>query len=136
MEPAITELIKQREIHFRSLDPNANDAREVMRLLLGVHGIEDICALTHNCVQVRYDLSKITLQIIETALQEVGFHLDNSLLLKMKRSLFYYTEETQLMNLGYLHDQANSTLDVFISCYNQRRHGCRDQRPPHLRYYS
>jgi hypothetical protein len=136
MDPAMTELIKQREIHFRSLNPNANDAREVMRLLLDVQGIEDIRALTSNCVQVRYDLRNITLQIIEAALQEVGFHLDNSLLLKMKRSLFYYTEETQLMNLGYLHEQANPTLDMFISCYHQRQHGCRDERPPHLRHYS
>jgi len=107
-----------------------------MLLLMEINGIEDIRALTQDCVQVRYDLRTITLEVIETGLQEVGFHLDNNLLFKLKRALFYYTEETQLMNLGQLHDQASSTLDIFINCYHQRQHGCRDERPPHLRHYS
>jgi len=136
MEPTFSDFIKQREIHFRSLNPNANDARDAMLLLMEINGIEDIRALTQDCVQVRYDLRTITLEVIETGLQEVGFHLDNNLLFKLKRALFYYTEETQLMNLGQLHDQASSTLDIFINCYHQRQHGCRDERPPHLRHYS
>jgi hypothetical protein len=136
MEPIFSDFIKQREIHFRSLNPNANDARDAMLLLMEINGIEDIRALTQDCVQVRYDLRTITLEVIETGLQEVGFHLDNNLLFKLKRALFYYTEETQLMNMGQLHDQASSTLDIFINCYHQRQHGCRDERPPHLRHYS
>ncbi|MEE8379547.1 MAG: hypothetical protein V3R49_04165 [Gammaproteobacteria bacterium] len=136
MEPTFSDFIKQREIHFRSLNPNANDARDAMLLLMEINGIEDIRALTQDCLQVRYDLRTITLEVIETGLQEVGFHLDNSLLFKFKRALFYYTEETQLVNMGQLHDQASSTLDIFINCYHQRQHGCRDGRPPHLRQYS
>ena len=136
MEPTFSDFIKQREIHFRSLNPDANDARDAMMLLMEIHGIDGMKALTQDCVQVRYDLRVITLEIIEAGLQEVGFHLDNNLLFKLKRALFYYTEETQLMNLGQLHDQASSTLDVFINCYHQRQHGCRDERPPHLRHYS
>jgi hypothetical protein len=136
MDAMAHELIKQREIRFVSLDPQANPAREAMGLLLDTQGIEDSHALTPDCLQVRYNLTAISLQIIEEALETVGFHLDNGLLAKMKRALFHYTEETQLSNLGYPHDQANSTLDVFINCYNQRQHGCRDSRPPHLRQYS
>ncbi len=135
MDPITNDFIKQHEIHFRNVNPNANDARETLRLLLGVQGIVNIQALTPDCVQVRYDLRQITLQVIESALTEVGFHLDNSLLSKMKRALFYYTEETQLVNRGYHHDQASSTLDIFVSCYNQRQHGCRDERPEYLRRY-
>ena len=136
MEHIISDFLKQREIHFRSLNPEANDARDAMLLLMEIHGIEDISVLTHDCIQIRYDLRFITLEVIESGLQEVGFHLNNSLLFKLKRALFYYTEETQLINLGQSHDKTNSTLDVFISCYNQREHGCRDERPPHLRHYS
>jgi hypothetical protein len=136
MDAILHDFIKQREIHFRSLDPSANDARETMLLLLEVPGIHDIRVLTTDCLQVRYDLRLINLQIIESALAEIGFHLDNSLMAKMKRALFYYTEETQLMNQGHLHDQASSTLDIFVNCYNQRQHGCRDLRPAHLRHYS
>lgn len=136
MDSMSFDFIKQHEIHFRNVDPAANDARETLLLLIDIHGIEDTCALTPDCIQVRYDIRHVTLQVIETALSEVGFHLDNGLLNKMKRALFYYTEETQLMNLGYQHNQANSTLDIFVSCYNQRQHGCRDKRPEYLRHYS
>ena len=136
MDLANIDFIKQHEIHFRNVDPTANDARETLLLLMDIQGIADIRALTLDCVQVRYDIRQITLQVIESALVEVGFHLDNSLLSKMKRALFYYTEETQLVNLGYQHNQASSTLDIFVSCYNQRQHGCRDERPEYLRHYS
>lgn len=135
MNPANFDFIKQHEIHFRNVDPAANDAREALRLLMDAQGIVNIRALMPDCIQVRYDLRQISLQVIESALTEVGFHLDNSLLIKMKRALFYYTEETQLMNWGYQHDQASSTLDVFVNCYNQREHGCRDERPEYLRHY-
>lgn len=129
-------LLKRREIRFRNLDPHANDAREAMQLLLEVQGVEHIMATTQDSMHIHYDLRHITLQTIESALMEVGFHLDNSLLSKMKRALFYYIEETQLMNLGHDQNQTNSTVDVFINCYHQRQHGCRDQRPTHLRQYS
>jgi hypothetical protein len=131
-----SDLIKTREIHFRNVDPATNDAREAMRLLLGAEGINEIRALSADCIQIRYDIRQLTLQVLEAALSEVGFHLDNSLLVKLKRSLTHYTEETQLLNLGYQHDQASSTLDVFVSCYEHRKHGCRDRRPEHLRHYS
>jgi len=136
MEVEVTGVVKQREIHFRSLNPDSNDARDAILLLMEIEGILDLRALTNNCLQVQYDLRQITLEIIETGLRAVGFHLDNNILFKLKRALFYYTEETQLMNMGRLHDQANSTLDVFINCYDQRQHGCRDERPPYLRQYS
>lgn len=136
METDFTDFIKQRDIHFRSLNPDSNDAREAILLLMEIEGINDLRAMTSNCIQVSYDIRYITLEIIETGLREIGFHLDNNLIFKIKRALFYYTEETQLMNMGYSHNKTNSTLDIFVNCYNQRQHGCRDDRPPHLRYYS
>jgi len=116
--------------------PAGNDARKALRLLLDARGIENVRALNDDSIQVCYDIRQVTLQVLETALVEVGFHLDESLLIKMKRALFYYTEETQLMNLGYQHNQASSTLDIFVNCYDQREHGCRDERPEYLRHYS
>ena len=136
MEPMETDFIKTREVHFRNVDPEANDAREALSLLLDATGILQVRALTEDCIQVIYDIRLATLCAIEAALMEVGFHLDNKLLSKMKRALFYYTEETQLMNIGYQHDQASTTLDIFVNCYQQREHGCRDARPEYLRHYS
>lgn len=135
MDSLTADFIKTREIHFRNVDPVSNDAREAMRLLLDARGIEQIRALSDDCVQISYDIRQVTLQALEAALVEVGFHLNNTLLVKVKRALFYYTEETQLMNLGYQHGQANSTLDIFVNSYDQREHGCRDERPEYLRHY-
>ena len=129
-------LIKQREIRFHNLDPQGSDADDVIALLRDVKGIEDTSKLAHDCVEIHYDLRHISLQVIEDALMEVGFQLENSLVTRLKRALLYYTEETQIVNLGYFHDQANNTLDMFIKVYNQRKHGCRDERPAHLRQYS
>lgn len=136
MDSHNADYIKTREIHFRSVNPVANNARDALRLLLDAPGIRDISALTKDCIQVSYDIRHVTLQTLENALVEVGFHLENSLIIKLKRSLFYYTEDTQLANLGYQHDQASSTLDIFVNCYDQRAHGCRDERPEHWRQYS
>lgn len=130
------ELFKQREIRFNYPPPGVAPAREAALLLHGAPGIELIQALNEDCLQVHYLLTYTCLEIIEDALIGVGFELDNSLMAKLRRSLIYYTEETQLMNLGYNHDQASSTLDIFINSYEQRQHGCRDQREPYMRHYS
>jgi len=128
--------IKQRMIRFCALDPAAEPARDAVQLLLQAPGILDVQAMGRDYLEVRYDLSHISLQLIEESLADIGFHLDNGLLCRMKRALVYYSEETQLANCGRSHDQANATLDIFIQCYQLRCHGCRDTRPEHLRRYS
>ena len=127
---------KQRDIHFCAIDPAAEPARDAARLLINVPGVDSVRTLARDCLQVRYDLRQISQQIIEESLADLGFHLDNSLLCRMRRALVYYCEETQLANMGRSHDKANATLDIFIHCYHQRPHGCRDCRPKHLRDYS
>jgi len=136
METDAEEFIKHHDIRFQDLDPKQHSIEQVVSLLAEVKGILKVEANSADSVHVRYDLQHITLQVIEDALIAVGFSLESSLVSRLKRALIYYTEETQLVNLGYHHDQANSTLDVFINVYNQRKHGCRDDRPAHLRQYS
>jgi hypothetical protein len=136
MEMDVYELVKQREIRFWQLDSAVNPAHEAAQLLHGAPGIELVRNISTDCLFIQYLLTHTSLEVIEDALIGVGFHLDNSLLYKLKRSLIYYAEETQLMNLGQSHDQASSTLDIFINNYEQRQHGCRDQREPYMRHYS
>lgn len=128
--------IKRREIRFSTFDPAAEPARDAALLLANVPGIENVQTLTRDTLQVCYDLRHISQQIIEESLADIGFHLENSLLSRMRRALVYFSEETQLANAGRSHDQTNATLDVHIHCYHLRRHGCRDPRPKHLRHYS
>lgn len=128
-------VIKQRDILFHPLQPEPNPARSAALLLHHAEGVEHVEPLNDTRLLVRYDLRQITLAEIEEALHEVGFHLDNALLIKLKRSLYYYTEETERANIGCPACQTRTTREIFIKHYRAREHGCRDPRPVHWRNY-
>lgn len=135
MDNAHRNYTKHREIHFCSLHAkDAAPAHAAMLLLADVEGIVGLHPVSAICLQVSYDLRSLSLQITENALIEVGFHLDNSLFNKLRRSLYYYTEETQRVNMGHVHD-SKTTRDIFIDRYQRLPHGCRDERPSHWRKY-
>jgi hypothetical protein len=134
MYAAEYEIIKQRELCFSPLHPDPDQAQSALLLLSGVSGIHAVTKKSRYSLEILYDLRLITLHIIDEALVELGFHLDNSLLAKLRRALFYYIEETQRANMGY-HQDINSTQEVFVNRYQQLPHGCRDDRPTHWREY-
>lgn len=136
MDPLQEEHLKQHEIHLQPVTDGKDVAEDAVALLTGAEGITEVYAIDNHSLSVSYDLRQISLHIIEEALQEVGIELDNSLLQKMRRAIFYYMEETQLVNMGTSHDQSKSTLEVFVNRYNQRTHGCRDDRPDYYHHYN
>ena len=128
-------LLRQRELHFKSVDQSESQAQSALLILSDIDGIERLDILHTNCLLVSYNLTIITFDHIELALQEIGFHLDNSLLYKLKRALYTYTEETIRANMGIGSSQSQTTRDVFVKHYKNRPHGCRDLRPQHWRHY-
>jgi len=128
-------VIKQREILFCTLHPDPNQAGSAALLLTDMEGIRDPRPIEPHRLHLSYDLTVITYQEIESGLAEVGFHLDNSLMTKLKRALIHYTEETARANLGCPKGKTNCTDGVFVSRYQRLQHGCRDQRPDHWRNY-
>lgn len=138
MDSAQEELIKQREIRFcsgqASSAHNAKNASDAIQLLQGVKGINQLKLMNDSCIMVSYNISMITMRVIEEALQDIGFVLDGSWVCRMRRAIYYYTEETQLVNLGYTHDNSKSTTEIFIKQYEQREHGCRDERPTYYHH--
>ncbi len=135
MEQTETDTTRFREIHFTPLHPEPAQAQSAMLLLSDVPGITHLELISEQKLSIGYDLKQISLRMIEQALTDVGFHLDNNLLLKIKRALHYYTEDVQRENLGCPAQDSNSTQQVFISRYQRLKHGCRDQRPDHWRRY-
>jgi len=127
--------IKEREICFASLHPDPHQARTALLLLDGIEGMESVWLLGERCVGVRYDLRKLSLQAIDELLVELGFHLETSLLAKLKRALYHYTEETECANRGCELPQPGATREVFINRYEHLPHGCRDPRPEYWRRY-
>lgn len=131
----IEDLIKEREIGFVAMHPDPHQAQSALAVLQSIKAIEQAELVSERTLRVRYSIRHITLEIIESALTELGFHLDNTLLYRLKRALYYYTEAAQLANLGLEHDKSNYVRDVFVNHYQQHDHGCRDPRPPHWRSY-
>ena len=131
----MTNFTKQRDVMFNPLHDDENQASTASQMLIDLDGVVLADAISETHLIVRYDLRYFTLVDIEELLQTVGFHLDNNLLIKLKRALYQYTEETERANLGCLEGQSNSTREVFINRYQKLPHGCRDTRPDHWRNY-
>lgn len=134
MDRDITTLIRHREVRFCRLFSGAAQAHLASMLLSGVDGIHHVQPVESHLLHVRYDVSIISLKAIDDALIELGYHLDNSLLYKLKRALYYYSEETQQANMG-TEGGCCAGKQLFINHYHRRNHGCRDPRPEHWRNY-
>ena len=135
MASSTTDLVKRREVWFRGPHPDPHQARTAAIVLSELHGVVHVQAVSPVLAHVHYDVTVLTLQVVEQTLQDVGLHLDNSLLVKLKRALYAYTEEAQRDSLGCPKGQTNCTQRVFVTHYQSRPHGCRDERPEHWRRY-
>jgi hypothetical protein len=127
-------LIKYREIRFSRWSHETTPAHSACLVLKDIEGILQVQPVESLQLQLSYDVSRICLSIIDEVLVELGFHLDNTLIHKLKRALYYYTEETQRANLG-LEGTCCADKQMFINRYLRRQHGCRDERPEHWRNY-
>ncbi len=128
-------LTQRREIHFCGLNPHRDHAREASQLLGEQPGVIEVMPVSRLFLHVTYRLDETCLQALEELLVDNGFHLDSSLLFKLKRALYYYTERVKRDNLGCGRGSTNCTTRVFVSRYSRLPHGCRDSRPEHWRRY-
>lgn len=135
MESAVTNLIKEREIAFMEFHPNPDQADTAAQLLRDVDGVTEAAAVDPLLLRVRYNVLQISLEQIEAGLAELGFHLSGRILDKVRRALYYYTEETQRANNGCPRGDSNCTRNVFVNRYSRLDHNCRDPRPEHWRKY-
>ncbi len=92
------DIIKDREIRFRL--STADQATKAEELLKDVPGIESIEAVSAEILHVRYSVETLTLHMIEAALREVGFELDDGLVNKLKRAVFSYCEDALRASIG------------------------------------
>jgi len=104
------DVIKTRELRFLSKLPGVDEAEKAQRMLSGVIGIEAVEQVRRGHLRLRYDVRLLTLQMIESALRDVGFFLDNRLSTRIRRSLFAYCEDAQRASLGVEHDNDHFVL--------------------------
>lgn len=130
-----TMLHKQREISFFEFHPDPDQCQSAIQLLTAINEIEHCERSGPRSLIIHYDLRKITLEVVELLLVELGFHLETKLFYKLTRALYYYTEEAQRDNLGINNNSAIDTKMVFMNRYQHLLHGCRDTTPSYLRDY-
>ena len=134
MDRDTSELVRHREIRFCHLHPDTQQAHSASLMLSDVDGVHLVRPHDSYLLHLSYDITILNLNLIEDALIDLGFHLDNSLMTKLKRALYYYTEEVEWANLG-IDECGHADRQVFINRYLKLRHGCRDERPEHWRNY-
>ncbi len=128
-----TGLDKQRVVRFASLPPGqVEQALPSLRRLKGliVSAGPDDCSLT-----VCYSVVDYSLELLENALQDAGFHLESSLYNRLVRALVYFSEETQRHNLESPERLIKKSNEVYIKVYDQHPHGDHDDTPFELREY-
>jgi len=126
------DLEKFREIVFHDLP--AGQAERALILLEGLDGLVVTVGPQENCLLVRYHICEYTLESLEMALASQGFHLDNSLLSKLRRALAYFSESVQRRNVAADEPDIKSQ-QAFINVYERHLHGDRDDTPEEWRGY-
>ena len=128
-----SDLDKIREVVFH--DPPAGQAERARALLDGLDGIQARLERESTCTLIiQYNVKHYTLQGLENALELQGFHLDNSLLQKIRRALIHFCEQVQRENLLINAPDAKSQ-QVFARVYEQHLHGDKDETPEEWREY-
>ena len=126
------DLEKVREIVFHALPQG--QAQRARALLEGLDGLIVMAGPDGTRLLVRYHVCEYTLEGLEAALMSEGFHLDHSLLSKLKRSLAYFCESVQRANVAANEPDIKSQ-QAFMKVYERHLHGDRDDTPEEWRSY-
>ena len=126
------DLEKNREIVFHPVP--AGQVERALYLLEGLEGLQVMAGAGADRLLVSYHICEYTLEGLETALASQGFHLDNSLLSKLKRALAYFCEGVQRRNVAANEPDIKSQ-QAFMKVYERHLHGDRDETPEEWRGY-
>ena len=101
---------QQRQIELESNQDEHCTIATAAIILNNIDGIYEAVKVNASTLSVGYNLAKVSLEMIEGLLIELGYRLDNNLVNKSKRALFYYVEETHRIN-NNLSDDSYIKLD-------------------------
>lgn len=125
---------KERTIRFAEFPPG--QIPEACDFLGGLQNLEISPNREDFSIGVAYDLHYHSLEELETALEDKGFHLECSLLNKLIRALIYYVEETEIHNLDApTRLLKKSQNEAYTQAWERHPHGDHDDTPPEWREY-
>lgn len=126
------DLQKRREIAFHTTPPEQTDY--ALRFLTELPGLT-VERRGQRLLEVRYSIQQHTLETLENALVMVGCHLETTLLSRLKRALYYYTERVQRENLQLPEVHSKDYSLAHAEAWLQRPHGDHDETPDEWRLY-
>ena len=89
---------QQRQIQFEPHQTGSYGIDKAVIILNNIEGIYEAVKINADTLSVGYSLEKLTLEMIEELLVELGYRLDNNFINQSKRVLFYYVEECHRIN--------------------------------------
>jgi hypothetical protein len=122
---------KCREVLFHHLPPG--QAARAQALLAGMPGLK-VTPLDEHSLQLEYEVEDYTLEDLEAALSNQGFHLKGTLLVRIKRALAYYCERVQRENMDKPETRTKN-YQAFVEAWEHRPHGDHDATPEEWRQY-
>ena len=122
---------KHREIRFNKL--RLWQVEQARALLESLENLEVAPGVMPNSLSVWYEVTDYTMEGLETALINQGFHLENTLYCKMIRALVYFCEDTQLRNMSQPERLIKKSHEVYSKAWEHHPHGDHDDTPPELR---
>jgi hypothetical protein len=123
--------LKRREIVFHPTPPG--QIERALPLLAGLPDLE-VRRVTEATLEVRYCIADFSLEGLETALSEQGFHLENTLLMRLVRALIYHVERVQRENMGKP-EVMTKNYQAYMEAWARRPHGDHDETPEVWRQY-
>lgn len=130
----INDLEKKRELLFA-----AEPAGQITRALAILSGLPDLhadAAPAANTIEISYNLRDYTLEDLERALEQEGFHLDHSFLHDIGRNIIYYCEDTCRHNMEIRgHLTKKNEKELFVEVSGHHPHQEHAAKPPELREY-
>ncbi len=122
---------KRREIVFHATPP-AQTARAYAQLSMLPDMV--VTRVGEYTLQVHYSVTDHTLEDLESLLVELGYHLETTLLLRLKRALIYHVERVQRENLGKP-EVKTKNYKPHMQAWEHRPHGDHDETPEEWRQY-
>ena len=109
--------------------------REACAAVLDIDGVISVAVHGPGRLEVCYDLRRLCLGALESALRRRGYPPESAALSRLCRALAHYAEHNEMANAEREQDLPTVTRDAFVGAYRRRFHGCRDGRPVHWRRY-
>lgn len=123
---------KRREIVFHPRPPGQVDRAQAF--LSELPALE-VVRKGPLLIEVSYCVQDHSLEAIETALTRLGCHLEATLLIRIKRALYYYTESVQRANMQLPETHSKDYSLAHAEVWSKRPHGDHDETPSEWRQY-